>query len=313
MSNEKDNALYEPKFQWSFLHPKYWPTWLGIGVALLLAFLPFRWRDALANRLSKYFASANNRAKRRAVINIDKCFPEKSEQEKQTILEQCYATAAQVLLGFAELTARSSKRLESRSKIIGEENLFPLLEKGEKVIMLVPHCWAIDLPAMLFASRGIKVVIMIRSQANPIGDWLMYVQRMKYGGRIYPRDAGVRPFIKSIREGYLAYYLPDEDHGFDQSVFVPFLGTEKATLKGFGKLARLSGAKVVPMMPSYNAESGQFEIEIKPALENMPSGDEVADAVAMNQAIEGFIREKPEQYMWILNLLRSQPDGSQLY
>lgn len=107
--------------------------------------------------------------------------------------------------------------------------------------------------------------------------------------------------------------MPDEDHGPQNSVFVPFFATQKATLKGFGKLARLSKAKVVPMLPSYNAETGQFEIITLPAIADFPSGDEETDARAMNIAIEQLVTERPEQYMWVLNLLRSRPDGSRLY
>ncbi|MGL5334819.1 MAG: lauroyl-Kdo(2)-lipid IV(A) myristoyltransferase, partial [Enterovibrio sp.] len=37
------------------------------------------------------------------------------------------------------------------------------------------------------------------------------------------------------------------------------------------------------------------------------------DARMMNERIEQFLAEDPAQYMWIVNLLRSRPDGTQLY
>lgn len=33
----------------------------------------------------------------------------------------------------------------------------------------------------------------------------------------------------------------------------------------------------------------------------------------MNKAIEYFVEKQPEQYMWTLRLLRTQPDGRNVY
>lgn len=313
MSETVDKNIYNPTFQWVFLHPKYWPTWLGIGFAIILAYIPFRLRDKLAAKIVKLILKRPSGAINRAKLNISLCFPEKSEQEQQKLLEKTYVTAAQVMLGFSELLVRSRRYNEGRGVFVGGDNLFPLLEQKENVIALVPHAWAVDFPAILLASRGHRVTNMMKPQKNPITDWLMHVQRMQYGGKIYPRSAGIKPLIKAIKAGYLGYYLPDEDHGVKNSVFVPFFETEKATLKGVGKLARISKAKVVPMLPSYNAEIGKFEIIILPVIENFPSGDDEIDARAMNHAIEQLIADRPEQYMWVLNLLRTRSDGSRRY
>lgn len=308
-----EKYLYNPKFKLSFLRPVYWLTWLGVLIAVILAYMPYRLRDRLAARLSRPFARKKSRARRRAQINIEQCFPQKSGAERQALLEKMYEVSAQFLLGYAELMVRSKQYNQRRCQVFGGEHIFPLLEKGEKVIALVPHCWAIDYAGMFFSSHGHDVVIMIRPQKNPIADWLMNVQRMRYGGRIVPRSAGIKPYIRSIKDGYMAYYLPDEDHGLDNSVFAPFFGCQKATLKGFGKMVRLSQARVVPMIPIYDSEKGRFELHVLPGLENFPTGDEESDARIMNQAIEALLINHPEQYMWILNILRTRPDGSRLY
>ncbi|MFA0707842.1 lauroyl-Kdo(2)-lipid IV(A) myristoyltransferase, partial [Vibrio sp. 10N.222.48.A3] len=176
---------------------------------------------------------------------------------------------------------------------------------------LVPHSWCIDIPAILLASRGLPVSAMANSQKNPLTDLLMHKQRVQYGGRVYDRSGGIKPFIKSVKDGYLGYYLPDQDHGPEQSVFSDFFATEKATLPGLGKLAKVSRAKIVPTFASYNIETGKYEIEIKAPIEL--SGDEHQDARAMNEVVEGFVNPKPEQYMWILKLLKTRRNGQDPY
>lgn len=311
--NSTDKHLHNPRFEWSFLHPKHWGTWLGIFIAALFAFMPFRWRDSLASKLSGFAVKKNGRVVRRTRVNLAYCFPEKSAQERQVILEETFAKAAQYLLGYSEFLVRSTKHNQNRGVMIGEENILPLLDAGENVIILAPHAWAVDYPAVMLAAKGYKVTTIMKPQRNPIGDWLMHVQRMQYGGRIFAREAGVKPFVRSIKDGYLGYWLPDEDFGAANSVFVPFFATEKATLKGFGKMARLSKAKVVPVLPAYNDKSGKYEVHILPAIENFPTGDEESDARAMNQAIEDLVRPRPEQYMWNLSLLKTRRDGVSIY
>lgn len=313
MRQESSTNLYLPKFEWAFLHPRFWGTWLGIFAAMILAFMPFRLRDNLAEFIAKRAVRLNNRAKKRAMTNLVECFPEKTHEERFAILEQSYINAGCVLFGFGTIMMRSKKYLEKRTLFRNEEILTQLVEQGENIILLVPHTWAIDYPAVQLASRGLPVAAMIKKQSNPVSNWLMNVQRLKYGGRIHERSGGVKPFIKSVREGFLGYYLPDEDHGPDHSVFVPFFGAQKATLAGLGKLAKISRAKVVPLMPLYNRKTGNFEVIIHPPLDPFPSGSEEIDARRMNAGIEEFLAQDPTQYMWIMNLLRSRPDGTQLY
>ncbi|WP_137168858.1 lauroyl-Kdo(2)-lipid IV(A) myristoyltransferase [Marinomonas sp. FW-1] len=308
-----EKHLYNPTFEWRFLHPRFWLTWLGVFCSLLVAFLPQRLRDSLASWIARRLLHTKSKALKRARINLEQCFPEKSLEEREDILKRSFQTAAQFFIAYGELIVRSKRYCENRCIMSGQEHLFPLLESDQNVIALVPHCWAIDYAGVMLTAKGHKTVAMIRTQKNPILNWLIHLQRIRYGARVYSRSAGIKPFMMSIKEGYLGYYLPDEDLGAQHSVFTPFFASNKATMKGLGKLAKLSNAKVVPMLPAYNAKTGRYELFISPPLENFPSGDETTDALIMNQALEAMIAKHPEQYMWVLNLLRTRPDGSRLY
>ncbi len=193
MSKDSTTSSYLPTFEWAFVHPRYWGTWLGILFAGILAFIPFRLRDKLAEFLAKRLVRMNNRAKKRAVANLEHCFPEKTEEERFAILEQSYINAGCVMLGFATIMMRSKRYLEKRTLFRNEEILTELVDKGEKVILLVPHSWAIDYPAVQLASRGLPVAAMIKKQKNRVADWLMNVQRLKYGGRTHERADGIKP------------------------------------------------------------------------------------------------------------------------
>jgi lauroyl-Kdo2-lipid IVA myristoyltransferase len=308
-----DKHLYNPTFQWRFLHPRFWLTWLGVLCSLLIAFFPLRWRDKWASKIACRLLHSKSGALKRARLNLEQCFPEKSLEEREALLRQSFETAAQFFVAYGELLVRSKQYCEDRCVIFGQEHLFPLLNRGDNVIALVPHCWAIDYAGIMLTAQGHKTVAMIRIQKNPIFNWLIHRQRVRYGARVYCRSSGIKPFMKAVQDGYLGYYLPDEDLGVQHSVFTPFFASTKATMKGLGKLTKLTNATVVPMLPAYNATSGKYELFISPALENFPTGNEETDALVMNQALEAMISQHPEQYMWVLNLLRTRPDGSCLY
>lgn len=311
--NDFDPLAYNPTFQWHFLKPKYWGTWLTLILLIPVALLPIRLRYWLSSKVAGWLAKQRKSTSLTAWVNLELCFPEKSEQEREDILKQTLTTAGVFLTGFSLLTLRSKHWLTQQCDIRGLENIENVLSQGKNAILLVPHTWAIDIPAILLASKGMPVSAMAKKQSNEVMDWLMHRQRVQYGGRVYERSGGVKPFIKSVRDGYLGYYLPDQDHGPEHSIFVDFFATTKATLPGLGKLSKVSKAVIVPVYSMIDAKTGRYVVEIFPDFENFPTGTEQQDARKMNAFIEQQAGQYPEQYMWILKLLKTQQNGSNVY
>ncbi|HAS6349086.1 TPA: lauroyl-Kdo(2)-lipid IV(A) myristoyltransferase [Vibrio vulnificus] len=306
--NDFDPKAYNPTFQWGFLAPKHWGTWLGLLIGIPLALLPIRLQRWMVSKIINWLANKPPRTVHNIWTNLTLCFPEKNDAEKEAILRDCLTTAGVFLFNFPLITLFGQRYLERRCDIEGLEHLEAVRQQGDNVILLTPHTWAIDVLPILLAAKGSPVVAMVKQQKNPVGDWLMHRQRIQFGGRIYERSAGIKPYMKSIREGYIGYYLPDQDHGREQSLFVDFFATQKATLPGLGKLAKVSKAKVLSSFTRFNTETGRYEVRIFPAWENFPSENEHSDARQMNAFIEQQIAQYPAQYMWTFQLLRTRPD-----
>ncbi|OZB55030.1 MAG: hypothetical protein B7X35_09655 [Halothiobacillus sp. 14-56-357] len=61
-------------------------------------------------------------------------------------------------------------------------------------------------------------------------------------------------------------------------------------------LARMGNAVVLPY---YVRRSGEtYEVIVHPQLENLPSGDDVADTTRLVNVLEEEIRVKPSAYLW---------------
>lgn len=311
--NDFDEKAYNPVFQWHFIKPKYWSTWLLVLASIPVALLPLGFRFKLSKLLAEKLVKSRKGTILNAWVNLKLCFPEKSELEREKILLETLTTAGVFMSGFGLLTLRGKEWLASNCTINGLEHIEHIQNSNQRAILLVPHTWAIDIPAILFASKGMPVSAMAKKQKNDVLDWLMHRQRVQYGGRVYERSGGVKPFIKSVRDGYLGYYLPDQDHGPEHSIFVDFFAVKKATLPGLGKLSKVCKAKIIPVYAMIDASSGRYVINIEPPFEHFPNESEELDARAMNAFIERSATKNPEQYMWILRLLKTQPDGRNYY
>ena len=302
---------YEAHFSWSYLKPQYWGIWLGIFFLLLLAFVSFRLRDKLAGKLGIWIGHKAKKQRTRAQTNLQYCFPHWTEQQREQVIDKMFAVVAQVMFGIGEIAIRSKEHLQKRSEFIGLEYIEQAKAEGKNIILMVPHGWAIDASGIILHTQGMPMTSMYNPHRNPLVDWLWTITRQRFGGKMHARQNGIKPFLNHVRKGEMGYYLPDEDFGAEQSVFVDFFGTYKATLPGLNKMAKLSKAVVIPMFPRYNAEAGKYEMEIHPAM-NL-SDDPEQSARAMNEEIESFVTPTPEQYVWILQLLRTRKDGEDLY
>lgn len=309
--NDFDPKAYNPTFEWRFLAPKYWGTWLAVILAVPFALLPLKVHKWLAHLIASHMIKSNRNAVNNIRANLLHCFPQLDNTARETLVYKSLYSAGIVMMRFSLLSSRSAKWLQANTDMINRHHMDQCIEREEKFVLFVPHSWAIDVPAVVLASQGIPLVAMIKQQKNLISDWLMHRQRVQYGGRVYERSAGIKPYVKAIKGNYFGYYSPDQDHGEEVSEFVDFFATTKATFPGLAKVAKLSKAIVIPTFASIDPETGRYVIEFLPPIAQ--NGSDAENAREMNQAIESFVGKQPEHYMWTLRFLRTQTDGRHFY
>ena len=306
---------YEHQFLKSFLLPQYWGVWLGVLFLVLFAYVPFRVRDKLAAWLGKrvyhYLKKRNKKQYHRALVNLRYCFPNWSEAKREETIEAMFVTVAQTMLGIGEIALRSVKHLQQRSEFSGLEHLTQAKAEGKNIILLVPHTWSIDASGSVLHTYGMPMVSMYNPHRNALVDWLWNTTRERFGGKMHTRQNGIKPFLNDVRQGNMGYFLPDEDFGEALSVYVDFFATEKATLPGLNKMAKVAKAEVIPMFATYDAEKGKYVMEILPPIDF--DGTEQQSARAMNEVVEYFVEKDPKQYVWILRLLKTRRDGEDIY
>jgi KDO2-lipid IV(A) lauroyltransferase len=159
-------------------------------------------------------------------------------------------------------------------------------------------------------STEIKVASMYSRSRNAVVDRYLLKSRTRFTeATLVSRHEGIRPLIKTIRSGLPFYYLPDQDYGRHESIFVPFFGIPTATIPALSRLARVADAKVVPAITRQLPGGQGYVLRFYPPWENYPTDDIEADTRRMNAFIEERVREMPEQYLWVHRRFKTRPPG----
>jgi KDO2-lipid IV(A) lauroyltransferase len=200
-------------------------------------------------------------------------------------------------------------RVEQFITLRDKHYLDSIYASNKPVILLAPHFIGLDIGGMRLAvDRDKKYVSMYRKARDPLLEYLFH-RRSRFGSILVERMAGLKLIIRAIREGRIFYYLPDQDMGERSSVFVPFFGIPAATVTILSRLAESTNAAVVPCITRILPRGRGFEVRFFPPFDKFPTDDPVADAQRMNQEIERWVREMPEQYLWSYRRFKTRPNN----
>lgn len=187
---KKYKSEFIPEFKKNYLSPVYWSTWFLFGMIAGISMFPPSFRDPVLAKIGRWAGRLSKKARRRATINLSLCFPEKSDTEREIIVDKMFATALQSIVMMAELAIRGPEKFQKRVFWKGLEILEEIRHNNRNVIFLVPHGWSVDIPAMLLAAQGKKMAAMFHQQRNPVIDYVWNSVRRKFGGAYMPGRMG---------------------------------------------------------------------------------------------------------------------------
>ena len=279
------------------LAPRYWLTWAGLGLLRLVALLPFAGIVRLGRLLGALLRRLPLRFARTARRNIELCLPELSAQARERLLDEHFASLGIALLEIPFAWWSSPKRLAKLVHIEGAEHLRAAQARNCGVILLTAHFTSMELAGrtLLFLA---PVGFLYRETKNEVLAYALKRFRVGYGGHPIPKD-DIRAFISALRHNECVWYAPDQSYRKKGAEMVPLFGIPAATNTLTSRLARMTGASVLPYFFQRLPGTQGYRAVIHPPLENFPSDCAAADAERFNHLIEAQVRRVPEQYLWI--------------
>ncbi|HVH84448.1 MAG TPA: LpxL/LpxP family Kdo(2)-lipid IV(A) lauroyl/palmitoleoyl acyltransferase [Steroidobacteraceae bacterium] len=282
---------------WRLLAPRYWPTWVGIGVLRLLALLPYAAVIAVGALLGRLMRLVAVRFATVARRNLELCFPELDPQARARLLDRHFASLGIALLEIPLAWWSSRQRIARLVQVEGREHLEAAKARGRGVILLTAHFTPMEMAGRVLASVT-PVGFLYRPTTNAVLAYALNRFRAAHDGHPIARD-DIRAFINALRNRECVWYAPDQSYRKKGAEMVRLFGIPAATNTLTSRLARMTGAPVLPYFLQRLPGTQGYRAVIHAPLENFPTDDAVADTERFNHLIEAQVRLAPEQYLWI--------------
>ena len=275
----------------------------------LIRLLPFCVLHKIADAIGILAYYAVKPRRKVGEINLKKCFPELNDSQRTALLKRHFQHMAKLMLEYGLYWYAPADKLRSLVRYQDKHYLDEALAAGEKVIILYPHFTAFEM-AVYTLNQDVPLTSMYSHQKNKALDEQILKGRHRYNNVfLIGRTEGLRAIIKHLRKSDAPFlYLPDQDFGRNDSIFVNFFGIQTATITGLSRIAGMTKAKIIPAIPTREADN-TVTLRFYPAWDNFPTEDVEADTQRMNDFIEERVREHPEQYFWLHKRFKTRPEG----
>lgn len=281
----------------------------GLTIALLRA---TRWFDP--DKTANFFGRAAQfigrrlREDRIGRENLKAAFPEKSPEEIETILAGVWDNLGRVGAEFAHLDhiwdydpdhPEKPSRIEFSPR---SKELFDLLrDDGKPAIFFASHIGNWELPALGAVAHGLDAAILFRRPNSEAADRAIERTRAVKMGTLIPagRDA---PFKlgQALQNGQHVAMLVDQ--WFGNGVEVTFFGRKTKANPTLARLVRqvecpIHGVRII-RLPNHRFRAELCE-EVKPVRDASGQIDIQGTMQAVTSVVEGWVREHPEQWLWL--------------
>lgn len=199
--------------------------------------------------------------------------------------------------------------------IEGEQNLIDAYEKGKGVILLTCHRGAFDMVGFYLSMSNYPCIaigaklhddklneLVVNTRRHNKNDQADFVERSDPRGSIQ--------MYKKLKNGGLAFLLIDQDTDKVQNTFVDFYGKPAATPIGAAMLALKADSTIIPASIKLQS-NGKHLLEFKKEIPLVKTGNKEEDininTQNMSTALENFIREAPDQWVWFHERWKSKP------
>jgi Kdo2-lipid IVA lauroyltransferase/acyltransferase len=280
-----------------------------------LRLLPRRLARAIGIAIGAGAFRGLGRLRRVGLRNLELALPEMTAQKREAVLQSEYRNLGLLLAEFCKMPDYTAATASQFIRYQGLENYLQARARGKGVLVLTGHLGAWELSSFYHSMMGMPMGMVIRRLDNPLVDAFVNRIRCLHGNRVIHKDDFARGLIASMRAGETVGILMDTNMTPPQGVFVPFFGVQACTASGMARIAAKTGAAVVPGFLLWEESERKYVLHFGEELQVIHTGDAEHDALtntaAFTAAIEGYVRQYPEQWLWMHRRWKTRPAGEE--
>lgn len=290
----------------AYWSPRYWPVWLVWCWLQLMARLPFPWQIRIGKGLGRRLMPLLGRQRLGADRNLAVCFPELDATARHKLLVRHFEAFGASLTEMGLGWYAPAERIKSLVRVEGKQHLDAALARGKGVILFMAHFTCLEVGLAILEDICANTATMYAPSRNPMFDVMAHRGRGRFAQR--QMDKGnVRGMLRALQANMAVAYAPDQTYTGSHSELLPFFGEPAVTNTATGKLARLSGAIVLPYFFRRLEDDSGYVVDIGPPLPEFPSEDLRSDTLRLMALVEDYIRLAPEQYLWTYRKFKGRP------
>jgi Kdo2-lipid IVA lauroyltransferase/acyltransferase len=147
---------------------------------------------------------------------------------------------------------------------------------------------------------------MYKNQRNPVMNKAMTRARRRSADVQIEKD-NVRQMLRELAANAAIFYAADQSFTGKGAALIPFFGEPAMTNTAISRLARVSGATVIPYFLRRLPDELVYVLQFESPLEGFPSDDPITDTSRLVAKLEAFVRTCPEQYWWVHQRFKGRP------
>jgi len=272
--------------------------------------LPRRVVLALGRRLGRLWGALDRRHLAIAADNLRRAFPEWDDVRVQATARGVYAHFATVLLDILWMEGRPVEELLALADIEGLEHMNAALARGVGVVSPLAHLGNWEFQGVTTAPLIGPSAVVARPLDNPALDRRLVSFRASTGNIVIYKQKALSQVLKNLHEGRVVGIVVDQNVQEKDGIFVRFFGRPASTTTVAAALALKTGCPIVPARCVLRGD-GRYRMVYGPPVEWSSSGRRGEDLARLTQdiasIIEGWVRETPEQWLWLHRRWKTQP------
>ncbi len=236
------------------------------------------------------------RAHKIADRNLAHAIPEHDATTRARILRGAWDNFGRTMTEYAVIP-----RLEDRVILEGHEELAARARDGKPALLMTAHLanWELIFDALRIHTKPITAVY--RKANNPLVDEMIAdIRRRGVAGLAPKGPAGARIVLSALKQGGHVVMLVDQK--LSSGLDIPFFGRPAATAPAIATFALKLDCPVFPIRVE-RLGGARFKITIEKPWRFTPTDNHDADVRAalttINQRLETWIRERPDQWLWM--------------
>ncbi|MEE1557097.1 MAG: lauroyl acyltransferase [Alphaproteobacteria bacterium] len=273
----------------------------------LFAALPLATASGLGGTLGRLLGHVPALA-RRAESNLSLAMPELQPRERAGIIAGVWQNLGRTVAELPHLEAFVLSNEEpgpGQIQVVGSEKLTQHLaageNKGQAALLFGAHLANWELMNAVTARLGHPIHVVYRAANNPlIDDWLWRIRESSALSALAKGRAAAQGILAALKRGEPVGMLVDQK--MNDGIAVPFFGQPAMTAPALAQLALRQDLAVLPVHCERLA-GASFRVTFMEPLSYRKSGDHSIDVTAMmgqvNEMLEDWIRERPEQWLWL--------------